>query len=110
MTEALIVLTTAPSRDEAVSLAHKLVDEKIAACVQIEGPITSVYRWDGELDTAEEWRCVVKTTRAQYNSVETKLRSWHSYDVPQIIAVPIDCGSAQYLNWLLLNTSGDADG
>ena len=99
------VTTTAGSREEADRIATTLVDRRLAACVQIVGPIRSVYRWQGQIEHSEEWLCQIKTTREQYTVVEAAIRDVHSYDCPEIIATPIVAGSAAYLRWLAEQTS-----
>lgn len=100
MSDFLQVVSTTDKREEAEHLAHILVEEKLAACVQILGPMTSVYRWQGSVERAEEWLCLCKTTRACYPALEEKLRALHSYETPEIIALPITEGSRGYLEWL----------
>lgn len=94
------ITTTAGSREEADRIATTLVDRRLAGCVQILGPIRSVYRWQGQIEHAEEWLCQIKTTRERYAAVEAAICEVHSYDCPEIIATPIVAGSAAYLQWL----------
>lgn len=94
------VTTTTPSLDEARQIAQTLVNQRLAACVQIVGPIESVYRWQGQVETAAEWQCVIKTSLAKYSAVEHAIGELHSYDVPEIIATQIVDGSEAYLHWL----------
>lgn len=94
------VLTTVGSEQEAELLASSLVEAKLAACVQIGGPVRSRYRWQGAIEAASEWQCVVKTTTAAYPQVEAAIRSLHSYEQPEIIATPIVAGAAGYLTWI----------
>jgi periplasmic divalent cation tolerance protein len=100
MSETIQVVTTAGSRDEAQRLAEMLVDRRLAACVQILGPITSTYWWQNQRETAEEWQCVAKTDRRLYAEVEAAIKSQHSYTTPEILALPILAGHAPYLAWL----------
>jgi periplasmic divalent cation tolerance protein len=100
MTDRVQVLTTAGSEEEAGRIAQLLVERRLAACVQVVGPIVSRYRWQGEVEEAKEWQCLVKTTRAAYEAVEVAIREGHSYDEPEIIATPIVAGSAGYLTWI----------
>lgn len=95
-----VVLTTAGAAAEADAIADALVDRQLAACVQIVGPITSVYRWGGAVERSEERLLLIKTTAAAYPRVEAAIRELHSYDCPEIVALPIDAGSADYLAWL----------
>ena len=94
------IVTTTETSEEAQKIARALIDRRLAACVQIAGPITSVYRWKGEVETAEEWMCVAKTREDLYAEAEAAIREHHSYEVPEILGMPIEHGSASYLNWL----------
>lgn len=105
MPEFLQIATTAGSREEADRIATTLVYQRLAACVQIIGPIRSVYRWQGQIEHGEEWLCQIKTTREQYGAIEAAIREIHSYDCPEIIATPIVAGSAAYLQWLAENVA-----
>ena len=105
MSEFIQVTTTAPSREEADRIAQTLVERRLAACVQIAGPVESHYRWKGALERSTEWLCLIKTRRANYAAVEAAIRANHSYEVPEIIACPIETGSASYLDWLRAETA-----
>ena len=96
----LQVSTTTSSKAEAERLAALLLEAHLAACVQIAGPISSQYWWQGRLETSVEWQCTIKTRDRLYSSVESLLLKHHSYETPEIIAVPIVCGSESYLSWL----------
>jgi periplasmic divalent cation tolerance protein len=100
MSDYLEVVTTTASRDEAGRIARGLVESRLAACVQIRGPIESTYRWKGQVETAEEWQCVAKTRRELYSRVEQAIREMHSYEVPEILAVEIAEVSRSYAEWL----------
>jgi periplasmic divalent cation tolerance protein len=100
MSDCIQVMTTAGSEEEAGHIASLLVERRLAACVQVAGPITSRYRWLGTIEEEREWHCLVKTTRAAYEQVEAAIREVHSYDEPEIIATPIVAGSAGYLAWI----------
>ena len=104
--EHVQVLTTAGSEEEAERIASALVDRRLAACVQVVGPIPSRYWWEGRVQTDSEWLCIAKTRSALFGSVEEVIRSVHSYDVPEITAVPIVAGSDDYLAWISAETSG----
>jgi periplasmic divalent cation tolerance protein len=93
-------VTTTASRADARRIGRALVDRRLAACVQIVGPIESTYRWQGKVATAREWLCLIKTTSARYPQVATAIEALHPYDTPEIIAVPIVAGSRRYLDWL----------
>ncbi len=94
------VQTTLERRSDAERIAHALVERRLAACVQIVGPIQSTYRWEGKIETAAEWLCLVKTRRDLYSVVEQAILELHPYEVPEVIALPITAGSASYLAWL----------
>lgn len=98
--EHLQVLTTAGSAEEAERISAALVERRLAACVQVAGPVRSRYRWRGEVETAAEWQCLAKTTRERYPEVEAAIRELHSYEEPEIVAMPIVAGSAGYLDWV----------
>lgn len=88
------------SRSEAEKIAGTLVGERLIACAQISGPVTSVYRWESKVETAEEWMCTMKTVAKHFESIEVKVRELHSYDTPEIIATRIEKGAESYLQWL----------
>jgi periplasmic divalent cation tolerance protein len=96
----LIVLVTAGARDDAERIAETLVGERLAACVNLVGPIRSVYRWQGEISRDDEILLLIKTTRERYAALEARVRAIHPYDVPEVIALPIAYGSEPYLQWL----------
>lgn len=100
MGEYVQVLTATDSEEQAKALARGLVEARLAGCVQVVGPVTSVYRWKGQVEAAREWLCVAKTRKALYARVEAFIRERHTYEVPEIIAVPISHGSEAYLAWL----------
>jgi len=93
-------MTTTETKEEAEKIAQYLVEQKLAACVQITGPITSIYRWKGKVEKAQEWLCLIKTREELYDKVETAIKKLHSYETPEIFAVPIIKGSSEYLSWL----------
>jgi periplasmic divalent cation tolerance protein len=97
------VLTTVASEKEAGRIAGLLVEQRLAACVQVVGPIVSRYRWQGKVEEEREWQCLAKTTRAAYPAVETAIREAHSYEEPEIIATEIVAGSPGYLAWIDAN-------
>jgi periplasmic divalent cation tolerance protein len=100
---ALVVLVTAPSAD-AARIARGLVEQGVAACVNQIGAVSSVYRWQGAVEEAVETLLVIKTRRARYAELEAAVRSLHPYEVPEIIALPIEQGSAAYLQWIAEST------
>jgi periplasmic divalent cation tolerance protein len=93
-------MTTAGSEEEAGRIATLLVERRLAACVQVVGPVVSRYRWQGAIEAEREWQCLAKTTRAAYERVEAAIREVHSYEEPEIVATPILAGSAGYLVWI----------
>ena len=96
----LLVLSTASSRKEALKLADILLEKRLAACVNISGPVDSVYWWNSKREKAREVMMFIKTTRSSYPRLEKTLHQQHSYSVPEIIAIPIAKGSKPYLAWL----------
>jgi periplasmic divalent cation tolerance protein len=100
MAEYVQVMTTAGSEEEAERIAALLVERRLAACVQVVGPIVSRYRWQGKIEREREWHCLAKTERDRYPEVEAAIRAEHSYDEPEILAIPVLDGSAGYLAWI----------
>jgi periplasmic divalent cation tolerance protein len=96
----LLILCTVPDRDSALRLAGNLVDAGLAACVNITQPITSVYRWQDQRETAEELLLLIKTTQRQYAALEAAILDLHPYELPEIIAVPVTQGLPGYLDWV----------
>lgn len=94
------VMTAVGSEDDAGRLASALVERRLAACVQVVGPVTSTYRWEGRVQTEGEWLCLVKTTAAALEAAMEAIRAEHSYQEPEITATPIVAGSPGYLQWL----------
>jgi len=107
MRDFIIVLVTVSSAGEGERLAQALVQERIAACVNRVPGIQSVYRWEGKIEQAAEELLVIKTRKALFPSLEKRVRELHSYDVPEIIALPVVAGSEPYLNWLGEQTPGE---
>lgn len=98
--EYLQVFVSFPSRSDAEQLARLLVENRLAGCVQILGPMLSIYRWQGQVESAEEWLCLIKTTTSRYPALEEFVKNHHPYQVPEILAVPIEQGYPPYLQWL----------
>jgi periplasmic divalent cation tolerance protein len=96
----LQVLTTIDSEEAAERLGEALVERRLAACVQVIGPISSRYRWQGKVERSTEWMCVAKTEAARYAELEAAIRELHSYDEPEVVATPIVAGSRGYLDWI----------
>jgi periplasmic divalent cation tolerance protein len=101
---SVVVLMTASDRDEAERIATALVEERLAACVNVLGPVRSTYRWKGAVERADEVLLIGKTRRALVARLAARVRALHSYDVPEVIALPITAGSAPYLSWLATET------
>lgn len=97
---ALIVITNAPDREIALKIARALIERKLAACVNILAECTSIYRWQGKLETATEVPMLIKTRAAIYPDLEAAIKSLHPYELPEIVAVPVECGLPEYLEWV----------
>ena len=97
---AIIVVTQVPDRAVATNLARALVEQRLAACVNIGAPVESIYHWRGRIETGEEIPVVIKTRSVLYSDVEAAVRKIHPYDTPEIIAIPITDGDARYLTWI----------
>jgi periplasmic divalent cation tolerance protein len=100
MAEYIQVLTTAGSEQEAEKIGAALLEQRLAACVQTIGPIVSRYRWRGKLEQGREWQCLAKTEATLYEQVEAAIRAEHSYEEPEILALPVLAGSKGYLDWI----------
>jgi periplasmic divalent cation tolerance protein len=103
MSNARIVLSTAGSQDEARKLAHALVERRLAACVNVVPRIESVYRWQGKVETAEEWLLIIKTQAEVFERVRDAIKELHSYELPECITLEVSSGSEGYLNWITEN-------
>jgi periplasmic divalent cation tolerance protein len=100
MTEFIQVTTTTGHRQDAEQIASELVTQRLAGCVQISGPIVSTFRWQGKIETLEEWTCTIKTAASQLAAIQKAIEKIHPYEVPELIATPIVGGSEKYLAWL----------
>jgi periplasmic divalent cation tolerance protein len=100
MTDKRVVLTTTGSREEADKIARSLVERKLAACVNVVGPISSTYRWENKVETAEEFLLLIKTSGEIFEAVREAIEEMHSYDLPECVALVIDRGSEEYLEWI----------
>ncbi len=107
MTDAIVVLVTASSADEASRLARAVVDERLAACVNLVAGVRSIYRWQGEVCEDQETLLVIKTGRASFARLERRIAELHSYDVPEVIALPVERGAATYLTWIATQVGDD---
>jgi periplasmic divalent cation tolerance protein len=100
MVDAIIVWVTCGSEEEAVKIAYSLVEDRLAACVNIVSPVRSIYRWEGKIWDEREWILIIKTQKKRFEELEKKVKSFHSYSVPEIISLPIVEGASSYLKWL----------
>ena len=108
MTDKRIVLSTAGSEEEARRIARYLVERQLAACVNLVPRMESVYRWQGKIESSQEWLLLVKTSADQFPGVRDAIQELHSYQLPECIAVGIEDGSSEYLDWLGDSLGGDA--
>ena len=104
----LLVLTNLPDATSAQTLATHLIEQRLAACVNILSPCRSIYRWQGKIEDAAEVPLLIKTTTARYAALETAIRTHHAYDLPEIIAIPIERGLSGYLAWVVSETETGA--
>ena len=109
MQDVLLVLTNVPDEVTAYTIARKVVEGKLAACVNVLPAVRSIYRWEGKMEEATEVTMLVKSTRSRYAELEAAIRDAHPYDVPEIIALPVAAGLPAYLNWVDLETKKDMD-
>jgi periplasmic divalent cation tolerance protein len=100
MTDKRIVLCTAGSEEEARKIARHLVEQRLAACVNVVPQIESIYRWQGKMESAREWLLLIKTTVERFPDVRDAIRELHSYEVPECISISVEDGSAAYLEWI----------
>jgi len=107
MSDLLQITTTTGTREVAERIAAELIDLRLAACVQVSGPITSVYRWQGQVENEEEWLCTAKSSREKLSAIQELLKRLHPYEVPELIATPIIGGSEAYLKWLVEQLTTD---
>lgn len=106
MDTAIQVVTTTERREDAEKIAGSLVEKRLAACVQIVGPILSIYWWKENIEHSEEWQCQIKTRAGLYDAVEAAIKASHPYKTPEILAWPLLQGSHEYLAWLHEQTAG----
>jgi periplasmic divalent cation tolerance protein len=100
----LVVFSTFPNPDKAAEVARTLVSEQLCACVNLVGPVRSIYRWQGELSDDTETLAVIKTTRERFDALKARLVELHPYEVAEVIAMPIEAGHAPYLDWVEAET------
>jgi len=106
---AIIVFTNVPDREAGSRIAEALIAGKLAACVNILAECTSIYRWQGAVETAAEFPLMIKTRAEMYEDVEALIRSLHPYELPEIIAVPVEAGSPAFLDWIKTQTTIESD-
>jgi len=100
MTNVIVILTTCASEEEAVKIAKALAEDCLAACINIVSSVRHIYRWEGKICDEKEWLLIIKTGRERFEELESKIKSLHSYSVPEIICLPVLEGSLAYLEWL----------
>jgi periplasmic divalent cation tolerance protein len=100
MAEPIIVLVTCASEEEALKIARSLVEDRLAACVNLLSPVRSIYRWEGKIWDEREWLLIIKTQKQKFSKLGKKVKSLHSYSVPEIIGLPIIEGASSYLKWI----------
>jgi len=100
MEEYIQVFTTTEKKEDAEKIAKVLIERRLAGCIQIVGPIVSTYWWKNNVEKAEEWLCFIKSKKTLYDELEKAIKEIHPYETPEIIAMPIVCGSKDYLEWL----------
>jgi periplasmic divalent cation tolerance protein len=100
MTDKILAFSTCGSAEEAAKIARALVESRAAACVNVVPGLHSVYRWKGSVEEASEWLLVIKTTRERFEFVRTQLRELHSYELPELVALPVVDGLESYLDWI----------
>lgn len=100
----IVTLCTVPDRGSGERIARVLVEERLAACVNLVPSVTSVYRWEGKVEEASEQLLVIKTVAERFEAVKVRIKELHSYELPEIIAIPITKGSSEYLDWITDNS------
>lgn len=108
MAEFIVVFVTTASEEEAEKIARNLVEEKLAACVNIINPVRSLYRWEGKVVDDKEWLLLIKTRKSLLPQVDKRVKEWHSYEVPEVVALAILGGSQAYLRWVKESTEEGA--
>jgi periplasmic divalent cation tolerance protein len=110
MTDVVLVLTTADSAELAAQIAAVLVDERLAACVNVSAAMESTFRWEGAIEQATERQLVIKTTQAQVGAVQKRIAELHSYELPEFLVIPVAAGSPGYLDWVRSSTGAPGSG
>lgn len=104
MTDVLVVLVTSPTPERAAELARTLVEERLAACGNVVPGVRSIYRWEGKVEDEQEVLLVLKTTRARLEALRARVLALHPYQVPEVLALSVEAGSAAYLEWVAAET------
>jgi periplasmic divalent cation tolerance protein len=104
MSNPIVVFVTCGSEEEALKIANALVEGRLAACVNLVAPIRSIYRWEERIWDEKEWLLIIKTQKDRFEDLEKKVKSLHSYSVPEIVSLPISEGSSSYLKWIKEST------
>jgi periplasmic divalent cation tolerance protein len=105
VTDALVVLVTAPTPERAAELARALVEERLAACGNVVPGLRSIYRWEGKVQDEAEALLVLKTTRARFAALRDRVLALHPYQVPEVLALPVEAGAERYLGWIASETA-----
>lgn len=100
MSDAIVVLVTVPTPERAAEIARAVVEERLAACGNVVPGLRSIYRWEGKVQDDEEALLLLKTTRSRFDALRDRVLALHPYDVPEVIALPVEAGSAAYLAWI----------
>jgi periplasmic divalent cation tolerance protein len=100
MGDVVVVLTTVPTGDKGQEIAQTLVEERLAACVNVLAPMTSTYRWRGAVERESEHQMIIKTTRNRVPAVQTRLAALHPYELPEFLVLPVAAGGKEYLEWI----------
>ncbi len=104
MEEAIHITTTADKREVAEKIGRHLVERRLASCAQIVGPMKSIYWWKGKVEETDEWLCIIKSRASHYEEIEKEITSLHPYEVPEIIALKVERGFADYMKWIMDET------
>lgn len=107
MTSAIVILVTVGSEQEAETIATALLEERLAACVNVTSPVRSLYRWKGRIADDREWQMIIKTQARLFEALAARVRALHSYDVPEIIALPVLAGATDYVDWIQNETKSE---
>lgn len=107
MTPAIVVLVTVGSEREAETIATALLEERLAACVNVTSPVRSLYRWEGRIADDREWQLIIKTQARLFEALAARVHALHSYDVPEVIALPVLAGTTDYVDWIQKETQSE---